>query len=793
MNSTWSKEPYPIPYRLVFRVLSCAMLIMACTAPPHGTISLFDQIPEYHKSSLWQEILNVKDTERFYRSSTGLRKQPRGFYLTQSGGESEILFDIQADSCENFVVLLRYDQGTPWTASWADESDSVEVFINEAGGRIVSKKHAAGNYSAVFHLRSETSRPHTLGIRHLVKRGRVIPLQWVFAVGVPAHSPEGRIARINFIFNRLSRIGPEYDENIETDFLRFATNQKSPLASETSSGGCTKDCILLAPGDSITFDRHSIDNRYDLRLDILRYHDNVDPISQLCIMGLEHDIWKTETRYSLSDMAPMVWNRVEFKLSTRPDIHRLSVTIDKGNSIVAMGEPVLIPDKAYEQPKKNLIVIDLDTMRADRLGCYGYTERPTTTRLDSLLDAYGFYIFNTAYSPSPWTLPATAKMLTSRYIDIDEMASVPRRYATLAEILRNHGYYCIAYTGGVVLRFNGFEQGFHEYHWTKEVGKIEDTFPPAHEWLINNRIEPFVLFLHTYETHTPYTRDTFCRDLPNGRLGNLTSGEMIISDPPRNWRCNELTAAESLYMQAAYDGGVRYACDGVTDFVLRLDREGLLNNTVIFIVSDHGEELWDHFPGYSKHGHSLYAEMLNIPFMIYSPAHRKQSGILKDDEVSLVDLLPTALDLLGINDNVSCDGVSLVPALNGQSIEREIPILALRRDYSNQQMQRACVVSEGMKFITPVGEIADPPPLRYRSCFYWPPQNEVYDLSIDILERVNRAGQIQKVESELSDLLRLGLSHAQQPLEKDPDATDLPIISNDLKKQLTVLGYLSEE
>ena len=106
MNSTWSKEPYPIPYRLVFRVLSCAMLIMACTAPPHGTISLFDQIPEYHKSSLWQEILNVKDTERFYRSSTGLRKQPRGFYLTQSGGESEILFDIQADSVK--VSLYFY-------------------------------------------------------------------------------------------------------------------------------------------------------------------------------------------------------------------------------------------------------------------------------------------------------------------------------------------------------------------------------------------------------------------------------------------------------------------------------------------------------------------------------------------------------------------------------------------------------------------------------------------------------------------------------------------------------------
>jgi len=786
-------KPYPIPYRLAIPIVSLAMLSMACEAPPPGIISFFDQIPADHKSPLWQELLNEDDTEQFYQSSTGLSKQPRGYYLIQSESESDILFDILPDSCEEIFVFLKYDRGTPWTAPWADETDSVEVILRNEHDQIVSKKHVAGEYSTVFHLRSEAPIPRIVDIRHYVKRGHVIPLQWIYAVGITDDNSEGKIARVNFIFDRLSQIDPENDENKETDFLRFGTDGGSPLTAKNSSGGCTKDCILLATGDSVAFDLPPSYHSYKLQFDIIRFIDSSDSVSHLSVSGLAHDMWKTQFRCSLSDMTSMVWNRLEVDLTTQPDIHRFAISIDEGNSIVALGEPVFIPSRVHSQPKKNLIIIDLDTMRADRLGCYGYRGRSTTTRLDSILDTYGFYIFQNAYSPSPWTLPATAKMLTSRYLDIDEKASVPRGYTTLAEILRGHGYYCIAYTGGLVLRFSGFEQGFHEYHWTEEVGKLEDTFHPAQEWLINDRIEPFVLFLHTYETHTPYTRDIFCRDLPNGRLGNLTNGEMIISNPPRNWRCNELTTAESLYIQAAYDGGVRYACDGVTDLILRLETEGIMDNTIMIIVSDHGEELWDHFPGYSKHGHSLYGEILNIPFMIYSPDYRKQSRTLKDVEVSLVDLLPTALDLLYINDNSVYDGISLVPTLSDKSIERDIPILSLRRDYSSQQMKRVCVISRGMKFITPVGKPANPLPARYRSCFYWPPQEELYNLSIDTRERENTAGQEPEQDSELSDLLRYGISRSQQRLKENPDISEPSFIPDDLKKQLTALGYLDRE
>ena len=242
-----------------------------------------------------------------------------------------------------------------------------------------------------------------------------------------------------------------------------------------------------------------------------------------------------------------------------------------------------------------MILIDLDTMRADRLGCYGYDSRPTCGRLDSLVKERGFHLFKNAFSSASWTTPATAKFLASRNIDFDtQEQGIPRGYRLFAEMLRTHGYYCAAFTGGGYLRTPGFEQGFHEYRWSRESGKAEDTFVPAASWLESAPIQPFFLFLHTYESHMPYTRDVLCKGLPSGRLGDLTQGEPLI--PRASTVCSELTPAESLYMQAAYDGGVRVSCDATADFLLLLDEYDLWKDTVVVILSDHGEEFWDHFP-----------------------------------------------------------------------------------------------------------------------------------------------------------------------------------------------------
>ena len=240
-------------------------------------------------------------------------------------------------------------------------------------------------------------------------------------------------------------------------------------------------------------------------------------------------------------------------------------------------------------------------MRADRLGCYGYNLRPTSDRLDSVLNAKGFCAFRNAYSRASWTLPATAKFFTSRYLRIHEENNVPLEYKMMAEVLRDQGYYCISFTGGGYLRTPGFDQGFHDYYWTCALGKAEETFPQAMAWLKEEKIQPFFLFIHTFEVHTPYTRDILFGGLPPITLDEPGERRRLLMEGHRFDHAAALSPPESIYVQAAYDGGVRTACDATVELFELMDERGLWDQTIVVVLSDHGEEFWEHSSTFGHH------------------------------------------------------------------------------------------------------------------------------------------------------------------------------------------------
>ncbi len=210
------------------------------------------------------------------------------------------------------------------------------------------------------------------------------------------------------------------------------------------------------------------------------------------------------------------------------------------------------------------------------------------------------------------------------------------------------------------------------------------------------------MFLHTYEPHVPYTRDIFFEDLPHLSLEKPSlRAKLLLSDAQHIYDSN-LTKVESLYVQAAYDGGIRTACDATVDFLLLLEELNLWRDTVVIILSDHGEEFWEHSETFGHHPlASLHGELLRVPFMIFAPSIRKGGLTSIHTEATTVDLAPTVLDLLDLVTEEKWDGVSLLPAMEQGRIVREVPILGTNwpdRQHANA-VRRACVISEGKKYI----------------------------------------------------------------------------------------------
>lgn len=325
-----------------------------------------------------------------------------------------------------------------------------------------------------------------------------------------------------------------------------------------------------------------------------------------------------------------------------------------------------LPPRAAVSKRPNLVLMIIDTVRADHLSAYGY-RRPTSPNLAQLA-ARGL-LFRNSYSASTWTLPSTASLLTGLYPDQHGVRRLPQvlppEANTLAERLRALGYRTAAFTdGGFVDPQWGFAQGFDRYDSTrgqawspKDVKRVVE---PAARWLAERSAEskaggtaPFFLLVHTYEAHQPYLNRDGLADafLPPGPKPRNES--YWIRFPAR------LEGPELSRVIALYDGEIRRADRHLGKIWRQLAQKEFAARTAILVTSDHGEELMDH--GNMEHGlGKLYDENIKVPLILKLPDGARGNVT---SPVSGVDVVPTFLDLAGApkSDLEALPGRSLLP------------------------------------------------------------------------------------------------------------------------------------
>lgn len=318
---------------------------------------------------------------------------------------------------------------------------------------------------------------------------------------------------------------------------------------------------------------------------------------------------------------------------------------------------------APSPPRRNLILISVDTLRADRLGCYGY-ERPTSPTIDRL--AREGTLFSDASAPSPWTLPSHASMFTGLYPRRNGVTgtrfTMPKDVATLAELLSKYGYA----TGGVVtnslLTTNGLDRGF-DFHEEVDKGGPHPSATSRRgiEWLQGrDRKRPFFLLLHYIDPHADY-----------GTLEGVRDQFVEPYDGPVRGKSEELYAfvegrlkldeADGRHLSNLYDGAIRQLDGELEEILTYLDGEGLFEDTLLVLTSDHGEEFLDH--GGVLHGLTHFDEVARVPFILRGPGI--EAGRRIETPVSLVDLVPTCLGELGFPIPKNLDGLNLRPLLRG--------------------------------------------------------------------------------------------------------------------------------
>jgi len=327
------------------------------------------------------------------------------------------------------------------------------------------------------------------------------------------------------------------------------------------------------------------------------------------------------------------------------------------------------------------VLISIDTLRADALGCYGYP-LGTSPRLDEL--ASNAYVFERGYSHSPNTIVAHASLFTSLHPiahGVRPDSPLPDTATTLAEELQAAGYVTAGFTthGDWLNREKGFAQGFD--HFDAEYRSARRTNKQIRRWLESEPTQqarsdgaPTFLFVHYYDVHSdwrklPYETRTdydlkFAGALEPGFDGcrEETCASALLKEA--NSRPNHLSEHERNWVRALYDGGVAYTDAQVGHLFNLLAEHELFSDSWVIVTSDHGEEFLEH--GRFLHSQP-YEETARIPFLIRPPLGA--SGRRVELVVSTVDLMPTILDLAGVPLNESLEGRSLHPLFSGGNVD----------------------------------------------------------------------------------------------------------------------------
>lgn len=437
-----------------------------------------------------------------------------------------------------------------------------------------------------------------------------------------------------------------------------------------------------------------------------------------------------------------------------------------------------------EPTPRGVVLIVLDTLRADGLSAYG-NPRATSPRIDAL--AAEGVLFERAYSNASWTLPAFVGLLTGSYPSAAVFQGT-RLVRSLVEPLRAAGFATAAFTeGGYVSPHFGMERGFDTFRSLEGKiqlhgvdvrpgdagqGGLERTFESARGWLREHAEQPFFLLIHTYEVHMPYLRRTYAEGMQRGILG-----EVYSFDDARRVRSEPVGDTEVEYVRALYDGGVAAADREVGRTLDLLGELGVADRTLVVLTSDHGEELGEREPlRLGMHGHALYDSLLHVPLIVRDPT-RAGGGRRVSAQVRLVDVMPTILDRLGVAVPGAGDGRSLLPLLDDAGAEDRPVYAEMLHPNSVTPLIRRVALRDGRWKL-----IVNAPPLAPGE-----PPAELYDVVADALETNNLAARQPDTKQALAERLRIQREAIQQ---RGLAGVDHGTIGNDVREQLRALGYL---
>jgi arylsulfatase A-like enzyme/tetratricopeptide (TPR) repeat protein len=398
---------------------------------------------------------------------------------------------------------------------------------------------------------------------------------------------------------------------------------------------------------------------------------------------------------------------------------------------------------------RNLLLISLDTVRADRLGSYHYAAAQTP-HIDAL--AKNGLRFEQATTVVPLTLPAHASLMTGTfpgwhgvrdnggfYLDDDQL--------TLAEILRDHGFRTGGFVGAFVLDGRwGIAQGFDRYFDDFDLDKFgnaaamdmiqrpgAEVVDRALEWLRAEQQQPFFAWVHLYDAHTPYEAPA-----------------VVQSQFPRT-------------RDGAYDAEIAYADAQVGRLVDALRSDGRLDQTLVVVVADHGEMLGEH--GELTHGFFIYEAATHIPLILNGPG--VPSGVVSD-QVRIVDVVPTALSLLGISTPPVVQGTDLMPLARGQHLDLVAHSESWYPRYHYGWSELRSIQDGRFKLIGA-------------------PRPELYDLATDPNEERDRSGvDGSRLNGFVRALDRFEADTAREGADRGPRPIDA-----ETEERLAALGYVS--
>ena len=352
----------------------------------------------------------------------------------------------------------------------------------------------------------------------------------------------------------------------------------------------------------------------------------------------------------------------------------------RGSGLGAWIDPCL---QQYRSRPRTVLVLMLDTMRADHVSAYGY-ERPTTPALDEL--AKGSLLFSRAFSPSSWTLPAHVSLFSGRDVlghgVVSPESVIPADLPLLAEKMQADGFVTLAITGGGFVddRF-GFSRGFQSY-----ANRPGDIYQQKASVLLYRAFmekaadfsgQDLFIFLHTYQMHAPYKApEPYSRAFDPAldvKIKHVGGNLRLPRDPALPLPPEE--SADRQKLIDLYDASILYSDQELLKPVLEyLRASGRFDDALLVVMADHGEEFYDH--GDWEHGHSLYQELTRIPLVVKLP--RQKNGEVRRELVSICDVAGLILEACGLDS----DAESSKNAGAGDRkrvLELSLPVAPLRK------------------------------------------------------------------------------------------------------------------